>query len=92
MFASISAELLQPAGFPVYVRGPAGAQFSAGIRESFLRARPGPLGVDRDRDATYLRLSSAKLLGTPKALGTGGAFLPKGAAPVNMKNIVAPSE
>ena len=36
-------------------------------------------------------IDSAKLLGTPKALGTGGAFLGKG-GPVSKKYIVAPRE
>src|SRR6266567_9247057 len=81
MLSSISAELLPPAECLVCARGAVGAQFLAGIRGSFPRARPDPLDVDRDRDATYLRLNSAKLLGTPKALGTGGPSLAKGGCP-----------
>src|SRR5882724_8667088 len=81
MLSSISVEFSPPAEAPVYARVPGGAQLSAGIRGSFPRARPDPLDVDRDRDATYFRSNSAKLLGTPKALGTGGAFLAKARRP-----------
>src|SRR5882724_7215203 len=81
MFSSISTELPSPAEFPVYARGPAGVQFSAGSRGSFPRGRPDPLDVDRDRAATCFRSNFAKLLGTPKALGTGGAFLAKARCP-----------
>src|SRR4029453_3464603 len=77
MVASISAESLPPAEFPVCARGADDAHFLAGIRESFPRARRDPLDVDQDRDATCLRLDSAKLLGTPKAPGACGAFLAK---------------
>src|SRR5438093_10582255 len=71
--SSISVELRRPAEFLVGERVPGAAQFAPCMRESFPRAQPDPLDVERDRDATYFRANSAKLLGT---LGAADGAVP----------------
>src|SRR6476660_4497144 len=54
-----------------------GVRFSAGIRGSSRPARPNPLGVDQDRDATSCQARRATLWETPKILEAAGARQPK---------------
>src|SRR5437667_8754404 len=87
--SSISVELRRPSEFLVGERVTGAAQFSPCIRESFPRARPNPLDVDRDRDATYCRANSAKLLGILEA--ADGAGPSEGRSP-SAENTLSPRE
>src|SRR4029077_3508280 len=55
----------------------AGVPFLASNSESSLLARPGPLDVDRDWDATSGKASFATVLEIPKASEAAGASQPK---------------
>src|SRR6266699_5239514 len=67
MVPSIFGELRRPAESLVGEPLLGAAQFAPCMPESFPRARPDPSDVDRDRDATYCRANSAKLLGILEA-------------------------
>src|SRR6266516_5984457 len=73
----LAAELLSCMGCHTCRRVPAGVRFSAGIHGSSPLARPNPLGVDRDRDATSWQAIFATVLETSKSLEAAGAPQPK---------------
>src|ERR1700720_2328602 len=73
----VAAELLSCTGCHICRRAPAAVRFSEGIRGSSQPARPNPLAVDRDRDATSWQASLAALLEIPTILEAAGARQPK---------------
>src|SRR5712691_12652405 len=72
-----AAELSSCTGCHTCPRTPAAVRFSAGTRGSSQPARPNPLGVDLDCDATSGQARFAALLETLKILEAAGARQPK---------------